>query len=286
MTPCVVICSVVLTAALCLVPSGGLVRDGVARQMQITVPSTAEIERGLLEALNAARAARNVPAVRALPELTELARAHSADMARRDVLSHESESGASFSQRLISAGLTFVMNGENVGRGNTFLARLIHQSFMDSPPHRDNILNPAFDAIGIGVAIGRRGMYFVTEDFIRSLTPAARADVRAMMLGALNEARAKARLGPVVLSDDLNRTARELVEAKADGRDVPGLPAGATRTSTRFITGPDLDQLAASIREQEVAGFGQGGIGSVFIRSREYPAGAYIVCILLIWDGS
>jgi hypothetical protein len=207
-------------------------------------------------------------------------------MARRDVLSHESENGASPSQRLINAGLNFVINGENVSRGNTFLTRLIHQSFMDSPPHRDNILNPAFDAVGIGVSIGRRGMYYVTEDFIRSLTPAASADIRAIMLGALNDARARIRSTPIVLLDAVNSLAEDQAQASASGRALPRMPITSRWTSTRFITGPDLDQLAASIRDQEVGGFGVGGIGSVFIRNREYPAGAYIVCIILVWDGS
>jgi hypothetical protein len=44
--------------------------------------------------------------------------------------------------------------------------------------------------------------------------------------------------------------------------------------------------MAASIREEPVRGFGLGGIGSAFGRSREYPGGAYVVCIILIWDGS
>jgi uncharacterized protein YkwD len=286
MTPRVAVCSVVLTAAWCVGLAGVPCRGGIARQQQTTVPSTAEMEDDLFRALNAERAARGVPAVRVSPELVELARKHSAEMARRDVLSHESETGKSYQQRLTDAGVRFAGSGENVGRGNTSLTRLIHQAFMESAGHRENILTAAFDSVGIGVVGGRRGTYFVTVDFITSVVPKSAADIREMMLGALNDARARVRLSPVVLLDAVNNIAEDQAQARASGRALPRVLIASRRTSMRFVTGPDLDQLAAAIREQEVEGFGVGGIGSTFSRSREYPGGAYVVCIFLVRDGS
>jgi len=286
MTPRLAVWSVVLTAAWSAGLSGAPGRDAVVRQPQITVPSAAEMEKELHQALNAARGTKGVQAVRLSPELVELARRHSADMARRDVLSHESETGKSYQRRLTDAGVLSVASGENVGRSATFLTRLIHQSFMESAGHRENMLNPAFDTVGIGVVSGSRGTFYVTIDFIKGVTPKSSADIRAMMLGALNDARVRARLSPIALKGDLNRTAEQLALAKASGRELPPVPVTRRRTSTRFVTGPDLDQLAASIREEQVQGFGLGGIGSAFSRSREYPGGAYVICILLIWDGS
>ena len=286
MAPRLAVCSIVLTAAWSLDPSIAFGRDAAVRQPQITVPSTAEMENDLRQELNAARVARDLPVVRMSPELVELARKHSADMARRDVLSHESETGKSYQQRLTDAGIDTVASGENVGRSATFLTRLIHESFMGSSVHRENMLNPAFDSVGIGVVQGSRGAYFVTVDFIRSFTPKSRSEIRSMMLGALNAARARARLSPVALVDAVNRIAEGQAQAKASGRDLPRIPITRNRTSTRFFTGLDLDQLAVSVREQDVEGFGLGGIGSAFRRSGRYPGGAYVVCIILIWDGS
>jgi uncharacterized protein YkwD len=286
MTPRLAVWSVVLTAAWSAGLSGAPGRDAVVRQPQITVPSAAEMEKELHQALNAARGTKGVQAVRALPGLADLARKHSADMARRDVLSHESETGKSYRQRLTDAGVSFAASGENVGRSASFLARLIHESFMESAGHRNNMLNPAFDSVGIGVASVSRGTYYVTIDFIKSVTLKSRADIRAMMLDSLNGARAKARLSPIALKGDLNRTAEQLALAKASGRAAPGVPALRTRTSTRYVTGPDLDQLVSLIGEQDTQGFGFGGIGSAFSRSREYPGGAYVICVLLAWNGS
>ena len=283
------VCSAVVAAAFS-VASVGL--SGASHQAtavgppQIAVPSTATMEDELLQALKAERVASHLPPVRLSPELVALAREHSAEMARRNVLSHESASGKSYAQRLTDAGVGFVASGENVGRGNTFLTKLIHQAFMDSPAHRENILNPEFDSVGIGVAIRNGDTYLVTMDFIKRLTRKSGAEIRTMTLGALNDARAKVRRAPIVLVDSINRIADQLAEAKAVGGEVPEVPLIGRRSPAFFVTGVDLDGMVASVRGLEVEGFGRGGVGSTFSRSRDYPAGAYVVCIILVWNGS
>ncbi len=286
MSPGLAACSILVAAAWCTGPSGAPGRDAAGGRPQIAAPPTAAIEDELYQALNKERAARNLPSVRLSPELVELARAHSAEMARRDILSHDSEAGKSYPQRLTDAGIASVASGENVGRGNTVLAPLIHKSFMDSPVHRDNMLSPEFDAVGVGVVCRDGPMCYVTMDFIKTVARKSKGDIRSMALGALNDARLKARLRPFVLSDAVNRIADQLAEAKASGGDVPEVPVIGRRSTAVFVTGVDLDGMVESVREVEVTGFGRGGIGSTFGRSRKYPGGEYVVCIVLIWDGS
>lgn len=52
---------------------------------------------------------------------------------------------------------------ENVGRGYS-LAQ-IHQAFLGSPPHRENILTRRFTHIGTGVAVDAHGEIFVVQAF-------------------------------------------------------------------------------------------------------------------------
>lgn len=279
-------CCLIIAAALCSCVSAAPGQAAAVSQEQVTVPSTAEMERQLLVALNAERTSRGLQDLRELPELVTLARQHSANLARRNVVSHDSASGASYQQRLTAAGVGSVVNGENVGRSGTFLTQLIHQSFMDSTAHRQNMLNPAFDAVGVGVALGKQGTYFVTVDFIKRLTMKSSDEIRAMMLGALTRARARTGRAPVVLVNVLNTIAGDMARAKADGRALPQVPLTRLRTSTRFVAGVDLDQLAAALGEDRLDGFGVAGIGSAFGRNREFPGGAYAICVLLVWDGS
>lgn len=54
--------------------------------------------------------------------------------------------------------------GENVGCGDVD-AEFLHRKFVASPPHFKNIMDPTFDAIGVGIVYDGDVM-FVTEDFM------------------------------------------------------------------------------------------------------------------------
>lgn len=53
---------------------------------------------------------------------------------------------------------------ENVGRGSSLTA--VHNAFMNSTSHRNNILNPNFNYAGTGVATGC-GNYWVVHEFMQ-----------------------------------------------------------------------------------------------------------------------
>ena len=55
--------------------------------------------------------------------------------------------------------------GENVGCGDTDVDTL-HEAFMNSPKHKENIMDPTFDSIGIGIVMAGDTM-FVTEQFMQ-----------------------------------------------------------------------------------------------------------------------
>jgi uncharacterized protein YkwD len=55
--------------------------------------------------------------------------------------------------------------GENVGCGDTD-ADTLHEAFMNSPKHKENIMDPTFDSVGIGIVMAGDTM-FVTEQFMQ-----------------------------------------------------------------------------------------------------------------------
>jgi uncharacterized protein YkwD len=252
-----------------------------------TVPATtpASIESDLVEALNEARTEAGLAPLKLDERLLSLARQHSASMARRGQLVHESETGAPYQQRLVDAGVSSVVSGENIGRSTAAFSRLIHNSFMDSPSHRANMLSPAFDHVGIGVALAKGGTYFVTMDFIRSFAPVSTAGIRDVMLTALNQSRERSKRIPLVVNDAANAAAEQQAKARAESRPAPPLPWSRQRTSARFAIGQDLAQLADALRGEDLDGYGTAGIGSAFMRGGKYPGGAYVICVVLVWDG-
>jgi uncharacterized protein YkwD len=248
------------------------------------LPSPEEMEKGLFLVLNRERTARNLPALKPFPPLTALARRQSSEMARLGILMHTSAAGKSYTDRLVDAGILFAANGENVARSGTSVPEAIHQSFMASPGHRENVLNPDFDQVGIGIVRGKGGSYFVTEDFARGLVRRDEKEARGIVLGAMNEPRRKMNLPPLVLLDTLNETAQNYALKRAAGRELPAGPAFFGEALMRFAMGAELDDITAALTNADLGRYRRAGIGIGFSRTREYPGGAYYVCALLVAD--
>jgi uncharacterized protein YkwD len=239
-------------------------------------------EKELLDIINRERESRRLPELRMSQSLVRLARAHSEEMARLNVLMHESARGLSLTERLEEAGVAFAANGENVARTNAFDPETVHRSFMASPGHRENILNPAYDEAGIGIVSGKGGTVWVTEDFIKSAGRRSADEVRALILRTIDAGRAAAGLPPLELIEDVSRTALEFARDKAAGRPIPDLPDSFGPAVIRFNMGPDVDAVAASIKGERNADYGRVGIGVWFARTGEYPGGAYYICTILL----
>jgi hypothetical protein len=104
--------------------------------------------------LNQERAAKGLPKLSVASDLTAVARRHSQRMADGNNLHHNPNLGSDVS------GWQKV--GENVGRGPS--AGAIHQGFMNSPSHAQNILDSDWTQVGVGVVV-RDGQVWVTEVF-------------------------------------------------------------------------------------------------------------------------
>jgi uncharacterized protein YkwD len=108
--------------------------------------------------LNGERASRGLRPLRLNGRLSRAARRHARDMARRKYFSHDSLSGASFVDRIRRAGYLRGVKrwtvGENLawGSGERATPRSILASWMESPPHRANILDGSFRELGVGLA--------------------------------------------------------------------------------------------------------------------------------------
>lgn len=119
----------------------------------------------LYAAVNATRGEHHRGALRRLPELDRAALDHSRDMAARGYMSHETPEGTNPVDRIRAAGLQdFMLAGENVGlTSRADPAREILVGWLTSPVHRANLLAPAFNATGVGVARAADGTLYFTQ---------------------------------------------------------------------------------------------------------------------------
>jgi uncharacterized protein YkwD len=123
-------------------------------------------ERSLLTAINSARAAAGVPALRASTALTSAASWQSESLARAGYLDHTSPDGATLVDRLSRVRWHGTAAGEDLAvaaRPGDAVAM-----WLQSPGHRENLLSPVFRKVGLGVARGSwngRSVLYVTADF-------------------------------------------------------------------------------------------------------------------------
>jgi hypothetical protein len=112
---------------------------------------------------NADRAAAGLRALATANDLQSLAQSRANDMARNGALAHTTNLGSKVAnwKRL----------GENVGRGPNL--RDIETAFMASPTHRENILDPAFSQLGVGVTWDGKEYFYVAVIFRQPSTTAS-----------------------------------------------------------------------------------------------------------------
>jgi uncharacterized protein YkwD len=143
---------------------------------QVTVhaqQSVSSAERALFEAANRERVAQGLQPLRWDEALANAAREHAMRMAQRNALSHQFPGEMPLQDRARLAGARYTVIAENVAEGPA--ADTIHSSWMHSPPHRANLLDPELTAIGISVVLspdghsGRGGMLFAVQDFSQSV---------------------------------------------------------------------------------------------------------------------
>lgn len=146
---CLTIIAAVVLLSLLLTPSSH------ARQ-------TSKADQTLLELANHDRAAAGLAPLKWDPALAKAAHQHALRMARANQLSHQFPGEPSMQDRARQAGARFSVIAENVAQGPT--PGSIHTQWMNSPPHRANLLDPELTAVGISV-VQSGNTLFAVEDF-------------------------------------------------------------------------------------------------------------------------
>jgi uncharacterized protein YkwD len=102
--------------------------------------------------------------------LAQASAAHSADMAAMNYFSHTSLDGRSMSERVNATGYAWASLGENIAAGYPDLDSVI-DGWMRSDGHCANLMNPAFDEVGLAcvpAAPGSRYAQYWTQNLARA----------------------------------------------------------------------------------------------------------------------
>jgi uncharacterized protein YkwD len=95
--------------------------------------------------------------------LADVAVGHATDMAVHDYFEHQDLAGQSPADRVRAAGYSEKLVGENIAYGPKSVEEVV-KGWLASPGHCQNIMDPHFAQMGIGLAPGhaaRRGLFWV-----------------------------------------------------------------------------------------------------------------------------
>jgi uncharacterized protein YkwD len=144
--------------------------------------------------VNAERAARGLPALREAPLLDLAAARFAAQMVALRFFDHVAPDGSVLEDRVAATGYAAASLGEDIGEGagvDATSAAAIVAMWMDSAPHRANIVDPGFRDAGAGVVLGDAGLggvggavTYVLDLGAPAATPAATAGTQARAAGS------------------------------------------------------------------------------------------------------
>jgi hypothetical protein len=256
---------------MCLILSLALVAPLIAAQSPANgshaIPAS---EWQIVVLANQARAQAGAGPLKWDAALAEAARQHCLRMAAEGAISHQYNGEPDPGQRASQAGASFSLIEENVAFGPD--PATIHVQWMHSPPHRENLLNPEVDHVGVALVPGRGGLYAVA-DYERAVAQLTQNQVETAV-AALVKAH-----GVAILPDAaLARSACAVDD---------GLPRAASGPQPRFIMrwqDAELAQLPqALLARLAKGGFHQAEVGSCPVQGQGPQAAfsAYRVAVLL-----
>ena len=222
-------------------------------------------EQYLFQSANAERHARGLAPLRWDESLYRAAWLHAREMAERESISHQYSGEPELAERAQTAGAHFSVVAENVAEAPT--AVMIHEGWMESEHHRDNLLDPRLDRVAISVLV-RDGQLYAVEDFDRGVAAVSFDDQEAAIASLLSAtAPLEIRMG----SDDARQTCE--METGYAGQRRPWFVM-------RF-TASELDALPSELRSRLVSGKYRQAVVGACPAKRVGPFSGYNIAVLL-----
>ncbi len=140
-------------------------------QQQVVKPSTpttqnttiSDFEQQVVNLTNAERTKAGLAPLKIYSPLMDVAEAKSLDMAKNNYFSHTSPTYGSPFDQIKAAGISYRAAGENIAQGQRTPQQVV-QAWMDSPGHRQNIMNASYTHIGVGFV---ENGYYWTQQFVQ-----------------------------------------------------------------------------------------------------------------------
>ena len=210
--------------------------------------------------VNEERAAAGLPGLAWNGPLAYVAHQHAERMAAANTMSHQLRGEPELSERAATTGTNYPVLAENVGVGPS--PADLHRALMNSPHHRENILDPKVNSIGIAVVFAR-GSLWVVEDFALDLPKIPLADQERRVAGLVQS------------------TGMLDVIPTAEARSMCAMSSGFVGTRPAFTMRYTADALNR-LPDELLARLSQGGVSWAAVGAcRPAGSGMYNIAVVL-----
>jgi uncharacterized protein YkwD len=233
-----------------------------------------QAEQRIFQLANQARKDAGVEPLAWNEQTAEAARDHAKLMVEKQALSHQFPGEAALRDRMGAVGLRFDAAAENVADAES--ADEAHDALMHSPPHRENLLNPKYNSLGVGVA-EKNGQLYVVQDFAHAIASQSADQLEDSIIADFNRLRASHGLQPVVTfkSEDLRKLACSGKQQAVHARDVLATNPSASRVFAFTVTDPS--KLPDSLLDASHDAVRRMNIGACFAPSSSTSYAAFWV---------
>ncbi len=219
----------------------------------------------LLELTNTARADQGLAPLKWDDALAQAAQKHAQLVLQNPQLSHQYPGEPELALRAAQAGAHFQSVAENIAMG--YSVKSIEKQWMNSPPHRANLLDPRLNAVGFAVVKHGDTLYAV-GDFAVS--------VPSLSLDQIEAAVTKLLAAKGLQPDPHREDARQTCEISH------GLAGGSTPRFVQRWQSSDLTRLPPSLEEQLRSGqYKTAAVGACSSANAESGFTAYRIAVLL-----
>ena len=239
-----------------------------------------QTEEQLLALANQSRRKAGAPPLELDAGLSQAARTHAMAMLEARHLSHQFHGEPSLPLRLAATThLLLEQEGENVALD--YDAQRGHEHLMLSPPHRANLLNPAYNVVGLGVVRSGDRLYIV-QDFGHALPNYSSEQVKDRIGTAVNQRRHQIGQPELERRDLLTADDAACSMAQADKLGTSPVPRLAGRFTMLTYTSLRPETLpsgaAHALASHHLHSF---SVGACYGRTDSYPTGVYWIVLLL-----
>jgi len=206
-------------------------------------------EQYLFQSINQERAANGLAPLMWNRPLTHAAQYHAVQMRSLGTISHQFQGEPDLAARAAATGTKFSRVAENVATSGSIIE--MHTALMNSPHHRENILDPKVNSIGISVVQSGRQLWGV-EDFARDVV-------------VLTYLQQEARVAELMMNAGIAN-----VEPSQQAREMCRMSTGFSGDRPAFVmrfTAGDLERLPSQLTHR----IAQGHVTSAAVGACELP---------------